>query len=54
MIEWIKKWDLIHGWQWDAWHIACTLFILCIAGAVRWIYIDSVRHNKKKKVNGKR
>jgi hypothetical protein len=52
MIEWIKNVDLIRNWQWDIWHIACTLFILCIAGAIRWIYLDSWGKNKKTKVNG--
>ena len=63
MMHWIKNIEFIRGWQWDAWHIACSLFIVAVVLMVRWIFIDSVRKNKedkklaqinnKKKVNGK-
>ena len=54
MIDWIKNIDLIKYWQWDLWHIACTLFILIVAGTIRWIYLDSFGKKNKTKVNGKR
>lgn len=52
MIDWINKWDIIEKWQWDLWHIACTLFIILVLITARWIYMDSVRINKEKKKAG--
>jgi hypothetical protein len=49
MIDWIKHWDLIQEWQWDRWHIGCSLFIILVIFTVRWIYLDSIKKNKNER-----